>query len=448
MSIRIGVSTLAISLLCSNLALAQNWSFDARNIALGGVGSSGNLATKMIDEQRDYTSIVLPFGLIQVLSNRNIFDPNSKEFDPIRSAEYAAAPIHYVIGRNSTSNTGEALFVSDIRNATLSRDLSRYRGFVPASSLLGEGLAAPNFGGTIKIKKNGSNFQGIYVGAGPYLSMHSDATIDQGLINVLSTGVNAPNAQFPIINNDEFQLALAVTGGYRGRFAWPTGVGSGSDRDGLYVAANYNYLKGFQYQKIDMTIRLDTDNTGLITVRPATTPLVINQSEASDGRGYAIDVGVGAVIDHWEVGFGANGLGNRIDWTGVKRTRYQLDSLLSGDSDFKSTTAVAVGDTRIELPVDYRGSVGYHTDRWSAAAEVGQGFGGKSLHAGYEQRLGRVELRGGARYTTEKWNPTGGIGFDFSPKVSLDVAAYGTHANVERKRQAAIAFSIRFNHMK
>jgi len=56
-------------------------------------------------------------------------------------------------------------------------------------------------------------------------------------------------------------------------------------------------------------------------------------------------------------------------------------------------------------------------------------------------------VRGGARYTTEKWNPTGGIGFDFSPKVSFDVAAYGTHANIERKRKTAIAFSIRFNHM-
>ena len=60
-----------------------------------------------------------------------------------------AAPIHFIIGRSS-GNSGEAAFVSDIRNATLSRDLSKYKGFVPANTLLGEGLAAPNFGGTIK----------------------------------------------------------------------------------------------------------------------------------------------------------------------------------------------------------------------------------------------------------------------------------------------------------
>ena len=43
-------------------APAQDWSFDARDIAMGGVGATGNLSTKMIDEQRDYTSIVVPPG--------------------------------------------------------------------------------------------------------------------------------------------------------------------------------------------------------------------------------------------------------------------------------------------------------------------------------------------------------------------------------------------------
>ena len=76
--------------------------------------------------------------------------------------------------------------------------------------------------------------------------MHSSANIDRGLTGVLATGVNVRNAQFPMTDASEGQVALAVTGGYRGRFGWPAGVGSGSDREGLYVAANYNYLHGFQ----------------------------------------------------------------------------------------------------------------------------------------------------------------------------------------------------------
>ena len=69
-TIRICFNVLLGLVACSAPVAAQNWSFDARTIAIGGVGGSGNLATKMIDEQRDYTAIVLPFGLIQVLKNQ------------------------------------------------------------------------------------------------------------------------------------------------------------------------------------------------------------------------------------------------------------------------------------------------------------------------------------------------------------------------------------------
>ena len=74
--------------------------------------------------------------------------------------------------------------MSDIRNATLSRDLSSYHGFVPANDLLAEGLASPNWGYTFKVKKDArGGFQGIYVGAGPYLSMHTVGTIDPRFTN-------------------------------------------------------------------------------------------------------------------------------------------------------------------------------------------------------------------------------------------------------------------------
>jgi hypothetical protein len=51
-------------------------------------------------------------------------------------------------------------------------------------------------------------------------------------------------------------------------------------------------------------------------------------------------------------------------------------------------------------------------------------------------------------YTVKQWNPTGGIGFDISRRVSLDVAAFGTSANIELKRQVALAASIRLNGIK
>jgi hypothetical protein len=451
MRIRASVASLLAVLATATPALAQNWSFDARAIGMGGAGASGNLSTKMIDEQRNYTAIVLPFGLFQVFKDMDIYNPDSPKFDPVLVIEYAGGPLHYVIDRGNT-NTGEMLFVTDIRNATLSRDLSRYRGFVPANDLLAEGLAAPNFGGTIKLVKGaGGSFQGIYLGAGPYLSVHDAATISPALTGVLSTGVNVPNATFPISNTDEAQVALAATVGYRGRFAWGSGIGSGSAREGLYVAANYNYLHGFQYEADVMAITLHTNSAGLIDVSPLginNSTIGINHHHATDGHGFSIDAGVGAVIDRWEVGFGANGIGNRINWTGVQQTVYSLLNLTSGNSNFGQSPTTTVADARVELPVDYRGNVAYYGNGWSAAVEAGQGFGGGSFHAGLEKRVGRMEVRGGARYTFSKWNPTGGVGFDLSRKISLDVAAYGTNANIERTRRTAIAASIRFNHFK
>ena len=82
-------------------AAAQNWSFDARRVALGGIGTTENVASGMVEEQRRYRSIVLPLGLIPVLSDLDVFKPGGDRFDPVRAMEYAASPLHYTIGRNS-----------------------------------------------------------------------------------------------------------------------------------------------------------------------------------------------------------------------------------------------------------------------------------------------------------------------------------------------------------
>src|SRR6185503_9934939 len=152
-----------------------------------------------------------------------------------------------------------------------------------------------------------------FAGAGPYFSMRTAPFIDERLIQVFSAGerLYVPNSHLVAADVTQGQLALAITGGYRGRFAWPSGLGNGSDREGLYVAANYNYLKGFRYEDVDFRLRMDTDRAGLLTVNPALpAPLFISRTNAESGTGMAVDLGVGAVVSNWQFGFGANGLGN------------------------------------------------------------------------------------------------------------------------------------------
>jgi hypothetical protein len=435
---------------CAQSAGAQNWTFDARKIALGNAGGGAdNLASRMIDEAVEYRAIVLPFGLFQVLRDLDIFRPGSEKFDIIRSVEYAAAPLHYVIGRDSRSSEIGQQFVVDVRNGRLSRDLNTYRGFAPVNQPVWEGLTYLPYGGTIRLYRGGGGtYQGIFVGAGPYFAMRTAVDLDERLLDILDsdTNVYVPNTQFTLGTASRGQLALALTGGYRGRFAALT-VG-GSDRDGVYVAANYNYLVGFDYENTVVRLRLDTDNGGLLTINPTLLfdpPLRVTREHTHSGRGFAIDAGIGIIAGPIEAGFGVNGIANRIEWNDVERSPFSLSAVFLGSSDFFEGPTEQIGDVRVELPQDVRGHFGYRAASWRALAEVAHGFQGASFNAGYERSLGSIDLRGGALYVRELWHPTGGIGLNISRRVSLDVAMFGTAANIERKRKAAIAVSLRVN---
>ncbi len=453
MSRRIYGWVLLLSIAGQGVASAQNFSFDARKIALGGVGEAENIAGKTIEEQRSYGSFVLPFGLIQLMTDIKRVNPSNDEFDPARLFEYAASPVHYVVNRGA-GNTGTA-FLQALVNGRLGTNLSAYSGFELADSFRAEGLASPNWGKTIRLFKQGNSFHGVYVGAGPYLGVRTDFAVDGRLRDVLGGSLaRVPNASLRLDNNSEGQIAAAFTGGYRGRFALGDGT---SDRDGLYVAANYHYLHGFRYEAATTAVRFETNDVGLIVNRLApdpiridlgTDPLVIDSLSARSGRGFALDFGVGAVVNHWELGFGVNGVANRIDWTNFERTRYSFDSVLDGSDLQQASLSPGVERLRVTLPVNYVGNAAYHHDRWSVLGDVAHGFNGNTFHGGFEQRLGVVELRGGGRYSLDRWHPTGGVGFSLSKHVGLDVAAYGTSANLARRQKLALAVSFRLNHIR
>jgi hypothetical protein len=371
----------------------------------------------------------------------NRFDPGSEDFDPVRALEYAVSPVHYVVNRNAGDSGTQ--FVADLVNVQLNRDLTVYQGFKPFSGVA-EGLAAPNWGATIPVFKRGRLFHGVYVGAGPYMSARTGASFDPTLSNLLATDGSTliPNARLSLDADLTLQLAMAIIGGYRGRF--PV-AGLSGERDGIYVAANYNHLHGFRYEDADMGFRIDTDVLGFVMGQSSTSPGSVDHVTSSSGRGRALDFGVGAVINRVEVGFGVNGIGNRIDWNNLELERLTLPSLLAGE--YVTETQALTGQTRrVELPVNYVGNAAYHHDNWSVLGDYARGFQGTSIHAGYERRFGALELRGGGRYSRERWHPTAGVGFNLSRRVGLDVAAFGTSANIERQQKLGLAASFRLNH--
>jgi hypothetical protein len=318
-------------------------------------------------------------------------------------------------------------------------------------NLSAEGLVAPNWGKTIRLSEGiDGGFHGVYVGSGPYLAVGTTLNVDARLREALAGGLPIPDATMHLDNVSNGQLALALTGGYRGRFVLP---GSLTDRDGLYVAANYHHLRGFQYFGIDSAFRFDTNALGFVvdplnqsaSAVSSGNPIVVDRRLSGSGSGFAIDAGVGVVMDRWEVGFGASGIANRINWSDLELTRFTMSSVLNSGEFVDQVVPLTDTTLRTELPVSFSGNVGYHHDNWSAMGDVIRGFNGTTLHMGYEQRFETIELRGGARYSRDLWHPSGGVGFNLSPRVSLDVAAFTTTANIQQKQKLALAVSFRLN---
>jgi hypothetical protein len=181
-------------------AAAQNYGTDARSIALGAVGSTRNVASKLAQPERPYRKIGLPLGLLfQVLPNREVFFPeveNDKvrdEFDLFRAMEYGASPFHYTFGRDDC--IGQQ-FVNDVLNDELNRDLNIYRGFRPATKLTAEGVGSPSWGFTFKRRQpsNPDSFHGVYIGAGPWASVTTETLTDPALADSRCPGSVCPNA--------------------------------------------------------------------------------------------------------------------------------------------------------------------------------------------------------------------------------------------------------------
>jgi hypothetical protein len=441
------VTFVAILLLgwTASSAFAQNYSFDARRIALGGVGGSPNLASKLVERQRRYKSILIPVGLVKVLTNLRVFYPNREDFDFSRAVEFAYSPLHHVIGRRDDI-TGRTLF-RDIVQAQFQPDLNAYRGFEIEPSITAEGLILENWGKTFMVHTGERSFQGIYVGAGPYLAARANAEFDTELVDLLNSPVDTylPAASLGIGGGETDQLAAAITGGYRARFPYFAREGTAAGRNGMYVAANFHYLQGLRLDAFDANLQFETDAFGLVSPNPPTPPFALDWYTSSSGRGMAIDAGVAFVVSRWDFGFGVGGIANRITWTKITPRHLTLVSLFGGTEFVYVKLPATDAKRRLEQPVTYTGDVAYHRDTWSVLSEYSHGFMGNQFRAGGEYRLGTVELRGAGRYNDGSWFPSAGAGFNLTRNFGLDVALFGTQTFLERSPHVGVAISFRID---
>ncbi len=426
-------------------AYAQNYSFDARRIALGGAGGTPNVASKLVERQRRYKSILIPVGLIKVLSNIRVFYPNREDFDFSRAVEFGTSPFHQVFGRREDIT---ALgFFADIVHARLNPDLNAYRGSDVPFSTFAEGLVSPTWGKTFMLHQDDRSFQGIFAGAGPYLAARAFGNFDSALVDLLNgTGDKyLPAATLAISGGETDQLALSITGGYRARFPMFVQDGAEAGRNGMYVAADYHFLHGLRFDDFDAKLHLETNSAGLLSSTPQALPFTLEWQTSSTGRGMALDFGVTFVRNRWDFGAGVSGVANRINWSKITQHNVALVSLLNGN-EFVHVKLPLIGvSRRFALPVNYTGDVAYHREKWSVFTEYSRGFQGNNFLSGLEYRLGAVELRGAGRISQGSWYPSGGAGFNLTRNFGIDAAVFGTKTFLETHAHVGLAISLRFD---
>src|SRR5262245_7968198 len=440
----------AVLLLASTAApaFAQNYSFDARRIALGGAGGTPNVASKLVERQRRYKSILIPVGLVKVLSDIRVFYPNREDFDFSRAVEYTTNPFHFVFGRSEDITAGS--FFRDMLKAQPKPDLNEYSeegGFDPPLVTSAEGLMALNWGYTFKPHEHARNYHSIYVGAGPYMAAQAYADFDAEFEQLLnsSTGRYVRSASMLLGGGETDQLALDITGSYRARFPLFAHDGPGAARNGMYVMANYHHLQGFRFDEFNAKLQLDTDSAGLVLANPPETPFTLEWQKSSKGIGLAMDFGVTFVINRWDFGAGVSGVANRIKWRDITRHELALVSLFNGTEFVHAKLPRTNLTTQIELPVTYTGDLAYHRDAWSAYTEYSNGLGGDNFRAGMEYRLGAIEVRGAGRYSEGNWYPSAGAGFNLTRSFGIDAALFGTRTFLEPHPHVGLAISFRFD---
>ena len=430
--------------------MAQGFSTDARMIGMGGSDQSSD-STSLSSVTKGYSSFGLPLGLIQLYQHRDSFNPNDKvNFNPLLAIEDLSNPMHITFGRESETQ-GEHI-VRDLVNGNLNRDLSTYKGFVPKSPMTMSGTFTPDYGKTIRLLKVGKLYQGIFVGAGPYLTASTNLAIDPSLLANWSGASNSipTSASLYFDNLTESQAAVSITGGYRGRYGSPKVLKSkdGGDNDGVYVSVNYHYIHGLHYDSDISNARFDTDTAGLIALSvPAQPPVVVDRTWSNSGTGRAVDFGTSVVTGPWDFHVTANGVGNQIVWDNPVHSQYTLSFLLNGMSsglDFVKTSLPPTSSTiTVKLPVQYAGGAEYRARKWTGRGQLARGVNGREYHFGGEYRFGPLDFRGGGRVVHQVFNPMGGVGLNITKHLGFDTAVFSTISNAQQDRRASLAFSIR-----
>jgi hypothetical protein len=412
----------------------------ARRMAMGGVmlagggpGSEGaNVAYRAAPAPRAAGSgLALPIGLLPLLADPPVLDPDDPEFNVYEVANLVYNPPWNLALIEPDPPAGD-ITIAVSRNS-LAIDLGDVAEIFPDDH--------SRAGATVNLPLATFGYRGAFVSLMPVVAHYeNDLSLNDPLHAALANGAAfTPSTLYQAFDVARGQVATGVALGWAAPVAAsgdPRGTGFG-----VYLGARAKLLRGLAYGDADNVVSFTTRDT-LFGTDPVDIGYrgLLREAGPEGGRlGYGFDLGAVAIVSGFEFGLGVNDIATRIGW----RVR---ESLATRDSagQYSQVTLAEGARYTSEIPVTVSASAATRLGEALVAADVVRGPLATTAHAGAELWLGTVALRAGAHIDANRMmQGSAGAGMRFG-RLGLD-AALATHSrNVTRERGLDLAVGLSF----
>jgi len=408
---------------------------EARRLGMGGVllsevsqSSSQNVAYRAVPTGTPglagYTSIPLPLGIIQVLSDPPELDSSNPNFNVFEIARLISVT-PYTLQLIKPEELASDIHV-DIAENSLTVNLGALQGLFPDRDL--------KYGNVFNTPNLEFGTRNIFAGVHPQGEARNTARFDPTLQAALGDAAPfTPNTVYGATDEVRAQAALAFSVGGAGAIVPPTGAPDGDPRKGgtaFYAGVRAKYLQGVALWQAGGRAQFATGDTIFGSSTPTTIDYDADVRQTTDpgwnaGHGVGADVGVVAFVHKFEIGASVNDVGSTITWDRTNLDHYSYDETTNSNV---RTNVERAAEYKSKFPLSGSLNVAYRTNGMTFAGTLDRTANEIWLpRAGAEFWAGPTPLRAGMYLDSyQLLQFTAGSGIKFG-KYGLDVAL-ATHS--------------------
>jgi hypothetical protein len=366
--------------------------------------------------------VPLPIGLLPLLADPPVLDPDDPEFNIYELANQVYNPpwnLQLVSPEPPSSDV-----VVELGRDHLAVDLGEVSGIFPhRQSSIGAVGRGPAFGFGVR------NF---FAGVSAVAHYENDLAMNPALFAALAEGQPfQSNTRYVLNDNVRGQAAAALEFGWAGSL-FRRGDLRRREGHAFYAGVRTKLLRGLAYGASTNQVAFRTRDT-LFSSSPVELDYggTLRTAGPEDGGfGHGLDVGAVWVGGPLEVGIGASDLIGGIDWR-IEESAVMRDTVVGDIGRIITGTDLPFRST---LPRTYVTNAVYRTPHGLIAADVIRSLGRMSAHLGAETWIGAVALRAGVSRDPDATLQLGGGAGVRVGRFGLDFALATHSRNLSRER--------------